>query len=111
MRLQLLFFLMIRRPPRSTLFPYTTLFRSRRAALRAEGLGRFAGDSGVDRLDLPSAWRLARRHQRDEARVSPVHGGRRGTAAGRAAEGPVPGELLAADSTLFRGAAARSVSD
>src|SRR3712207_8135575 len=27
------FFLMIRRPPRSTLFPYTTLFRSRRQAL------------------------------------------------------------------------------
>src|SRR2546422_8939746 len=26
------FFLMIRRPPRSTLFPYTTLFRSDRAA-------------------------------------------------------------------------------
>src|SRR5262252_9908332 len=25
------FFLMIRRPPRSTLFPYTTLFRARRA--------------------------------------------------------------------------------
>src|SRR5205807_9820234 len=28
------FFLMIRRPPRSTLFPYTTLFRSRGAQLR-----------------------------------------------------------------------------
>src|SRR2546430_8888289 len=28
------FFLMIRRPPRSTLFPYTTLFRSAPAALR-----------------------------------------------------------------------------
>src|SRR5437667_4900711 len=27
-RVDLLFFLMIRRPPRSTLFPYTTLFRS-----------------------------------------------------------------------------------
>src|SRR5260221_5116718 len=27
-RLQIFFFLMIRRPPRSTLFPYTTLFRS-----------------------------------------------------------------------------------
>src|SRR2546430_17012501 len=27
-RRQLFFFLMIRRPPRSTLFPYTTLFRS-----------------------------------------------------------------------------------
>src|SRR6185436_20797628 len=26
------FFLMIRRPPRSTLFPYTTLFRSHRAS-------------------------------------------------------------------------------
>src|SRR2546430_12233018 len=29
----LFFFLMIRRPPRSTLFPYTTLFRSRRRRL------------------------------------------------------------------------------
>src|SRR6202046_2107077 len=29
------FFLMIRRPPRSTLFPYTTLFRSPRGLLRA----------------------------------------------------------------------------
>src|SRR2546422_5526630 len=39
------FFLMIRRPPRSTLFPYTTLFRSCHPAgaarhLRAGGLGR-----------------------------------------------------------------------
>src|SRR5438309_10217223 len=30
----LLFFLMIRRPPRSTLFPYTTLFRSLLEAAR-----------------------------------------------------------------------------
>src|SRR3712207_9453800 len=29
MLLLIFFFLMIRRPPRSTLFPYTTLFRSR----------------------------------------------------------------------------------
>src|SRR2546430_16602196 len=29
---------MIRRPPRSTLFPYTTLFRSARAAITAAGL-------------------------------------------------------------------------
>src|SRR3712207_9268812 len=29
-RLPVFFFLMIRRPPRSTLFPYTPLFRSRR---------------------------------------------------------------------------------
>src|SRR6266853_4355403 len=31
------FFLMIRRPPRSTLFPYTTLFRSQRNHARAHG--------------------------------------------------------------------------
>src|SRR5256885_9249938 len=30
------FFLMIRRPPRSTLFPYTTLFRSRRGGRPAD---------------------------------------------------------------------------
>src|SRR5687768_18413124 len=29
------FFLMLRRPPRSTLFPYTTLFRSRPSRCRA----------------------------------------------------------------------------
>src|SRR5256885_8425123 len=41
------FFLMIRRPPRSTLFPYTTLFRSPRGAQRphrrAEALGAAPG--------------------------------------------------------------------
>src|SRR5690348_17566320 len=41
------FFLMIRRPPRSTLFPYTTLFRS---VLAVEQLERGAGDgAGSDR--------------------------------------------------------------
>src|SRR5438034_2214930 len=41
-----LFFLMIRRPPRSTLFPYTTLFRSRyagRRRARVSGDGRRRG--------------------------------------------------------------------
>src|SRR5690348_17511099 len=33
---------MIRRPPRSTLFPYTTLFRSQRVAVRAQVLRGFA---------------------------------------------------------------------
>src|SRR6478736_8946118 len=32
-----LFFLMIRRPPRSTLFPYTTLFRSRSTLATGDG--------------------------------------------------------------------------
>src|SRR2546430_12646013 len=41
------FFLMIRRPPRSTLFPYTTLFRSQRpgcSTLRAPQPFRDLGD-------------------------------------------------------------------
>src|ERR1019366_9658394 len=41
------FFLMIRRPPRSTLFPYTTLFRSRHPDHHTYGLFR----SGVPRRD------------------------------------------------------------
>src|SRR3712207_7962489 len=42
----MIFFLMIRRPPRSTLFPYTTLFRSQleRETCRARGL---SGESPV----------------------------------------------------------------
>src|SRR2546430_9770490 len=39
----LFFFLMIRRPPRSTLFPYTTLFRSRTAR---HGSPRIANGNG-----------------------------------------------------------------
>src|SRR6266403_2875274 len=36
----LFFFLMIRRPPRSTLFPYTTLFRSARPLRGPRGRGQ-----------------------------------------------------------------------
>src|SRR2546429_7241570 len=40
----LFFFLMIRRPPRSTLFPYTTLFRSRmRHVVSEHNIYRWAG--------------------------------------------------------------------
>src|SRR3712207_7742503 len=61
------FFLMIRRPPRSTLFPYTTLFRSRpiltarerrfrrNLLLRPLQLGAAAGAQRVVQLhDLPA---------------------------------------------------------
>src|SRR6476660_2497061 len=40
------FFLMIRRPPRSTLFPYTTLFRSSHCDSNRNG-GRYDGTMGV----------------------------------------------------------------
>src|SRR3712207_6921339 len=59
---------MIRRPPRSTLFPYTTLFRSRLAgALRGDGRRRRAARVGELR-------RLAARHA---ARLAAAHAGRR----------------------------------
>src|SRR2546430_4391354 len=49
---------MIRRPPRSTLFPYTTLFRSkggirRRKPLRRELGDRPDGEAGTQRRFLP----------------------------------------------------------
>src|SRR5437867_8476472 len=40
----LFFFLMIRRPPRSTLFPYTTLFRSELRALAPVLAGRVGAE-------------------------------------------------------------------
>src|SRR2546427_9349305 len=39
---------MIRRPPRSTLFPYTTLFRSGHALRRGRGTARPPGSGGGD---------------------------------------------------------------
>src|SRR3712207_8419434 len=55
---------MIRRPPRSTLFPYTTLFRSRQgrgAALVRRPLGRRPRGDAVRRDLLVAGLRLARR--------------------------------------------------
>src|SRR5438045_9470042 len=46
------FFLMIRRPPRSTLFPYTTLFRSEGgAAVAAAGIRDGHGGNHVHDVD------------------------------------------------------------
>src|SRR3712207_7654623 len=63
------FFLMIRRPPRSTLFPYTTLFRSLSSGEAAEALlrevdsvvGLHDRDPHVRRSRRPVE--LARRHK------------------------------------------------
>src|SRR5687768_17651765 len=73
----IIFFLMIRRPPRSTLFPYTTLFRS--APGRAvPGLGGHPPDAGGGwvgggRAALPSLRTLARR-DRKSTRLNSSHG-------------------------------------
>src|SRR2546430_12388284 len=47
-----IFFLMIRRPPRSTLFPYTTLFRSPSAIVEQPG----CEDTPVISRVLPEEW-------------------------------------------------------
>src|SRR6266699_5884634 len=56
------FFLMIRRPPRSTLFPYTTLFRSDALHLLAAGdRAALPGDQSADpALDERGARRVVR---------------------------------------------------
>src|SRR2546422_11393332 len=71
------FFLMIRRPPRSTLFPYTTLFRSRvrRSGLRRAAAGRRrsrrgAGDVGECAEDGVQVQRAPERDQRSEEHTS-----------------------------------------
>src|SRR2546429_7374116 len=45
---------MIRRPPRSTLFPYTTLFRSRDQAQHDFG----SRPDVPERTEVPGAWRV-----------------------------------------------------
>src|SRR3712207_7201190 len=61
------FFLMIRRPPRSTLFPYTTLFRSSAPAVQrsavAESFGRFGCvRSGTNRQATRAATARSEEH-------------------------------------------------
>src|SRR6202034_4682546 len=48
------FFLMIRRPPRSTLFPYTTLFRSLDAGNAEIARRHFEASPFADRIDRKS---------------------------------------------------------
>src|SRR2546425_8269674 len=65
---------MIRRPPRSTLFPYTTLFRSPPAAPRGRPAARAPGPAARRgeraRLHAPRGPRAARRAGRSEEHTS-----------------------------------------
>src|SRR3712207_8293175 len=68
-----LFFLMIRRPPRSTLFPYTTLFRSRLAPRGATP--PVPGDEEPGQLPVEPAAAGVHRDQLTgpRGRVEPTH--------------------------------------
>src|SRR2546422_3479455 len=79
---------MIRRPPRSTLFPYTTLFRSYQFLLRVEARwfeGQRPGGGDPDRADHDAARGAAdgareggrggaRRRDRKSTRLNSSHG-------------------------------------
>src|SRR2546426_3889980 len=93
------FFLMIRRPPRSTLFPYTTLFRSpagdRRVAAAAAGARHARHCSGLSPargLAVPPG---AGRGGGSGAGAPPRGGLRGGGRGGRAGGAPRTGEATA----------------
>src|SRR3712207_7446197 len=70
---------MIRRPPRSTLFPYTTLFRSRQAG------GRVAGGGGIGTRG-PGETKIETDRRRIRARVSKLRREIAGMATARATQ-------------------------
>src|SRR2546422_3478850 len=74
---------MIRRPPRSTLFPYTTLFRS--LPVRSGERGADAAER-VDLPDLDGRLRGDRRGERREEQESPERGGDTVSSHGRSEE-------------------------
>src|SRR5256885_7812422 len=65
---------MIRRPPRSTLFPYTTLFRSILALSRLGGFREAAFGGEIGDLGIRRVWqhRLARPHVVADVHVRPI---------------------------------------
>src|SRR3989475_10786247 len=128
----LFFFLMIRRPPRSTLFPYTTLFRSYRGRARphraagravgAGGPGRLSGrwDRGgqatgrarrCSRRDVRAARNVQKQHLLPGARHkysgSPGEPGHHGAGPRRDAPIPLPMDPLIADMIGRRDALAK----
>src|SRR5439155_26674379 len=72
LRLFFFFFLMIRRPPRSTLFPYTTLFRS--VALPRNFAVSSAGVKGKSAPPRGWSWRASsRRPSRSRTATCPTN--------------------------------------
>src|SRR2546422_2094968 len=105
------FFLMIRRPPRSTLFPYTTLFRSRdrRVPQAGRGAGRprpaaFPRGRGVDRGCRPDLALLLPEHLRRPRARSRLSPARAPSLEGAGARGPAREGGLAAGRRARRAA-------
>src|SRR3712207_7139624 len=67
---------MIRRPPRSTLFPYTTLFRSQQGRAAVDGRGRRGEGAGPDALPPAPG---PRRAAQGLPRPGPAEGDRKST--------------------------------
>src|SRR2546430_3084950 len=67
------FFLMIRRPPRSTLFPYTTLFRSLQRDRPRRGLRRRVRRARARRRMGRAAPALGERRDRKSTRLNSSH--------------------------------------
>src|SRR3712207_8563782 len=63
------FFLMIRRPPRSTLFPYTTLFRSKITIFRGPLERDFARDELEEQIRVTVVHEIAHHFGFDEERL------------------------------------------
>src|SRR5256885_11698529 len=70
-RFMVFFFLMIRRPPRSTLFPYTTLFRSR--VDLGVGIGWQREEYEAAGLDFGQRGRLLDHTDRKSTRLNSSH--------------------------------------
>src|SRR5258708_33461252 len=66
------FFLMIRRPPRSTLFPYTTLFRSPSGQWSPVAFGPLSGPLHLRRSKL-TRWPLEPDPDRKSTRLNSSH--------------------------------------
>src|SRR5256885_5649979 len=63
---------MIRRPPRSTLFPYTTLFRSELARRRELARERLVVESQPDRASTQGRWGAGSRTTTSPASLGPT---------------------------------------
>src|SRR5690606_41307856 len=71
------FFLLIRRPPRSTLFPYTTLFRSQSRVAQAQGdcrdNGARSAKGTIAHVQVPSGAEVSSARDRKSTRLNSSH--------------------------------------